>query len=301
MVDKKANNILFKNLTCPLDGLVLDFFDENGSAKVRCENGHSFDKARLGYINLLSVQDKRSRDPGDTKAMIEARGRVLDSGIYAPIADTLASRVTEKLNVLYRDSCEDSPASKKMFGILDAGCGEGYYLDRCLDNDIELYNINAVGLDISKWAIMAAAKRNKNITWIVASNRNPPIQQHSIDIIICGFGFPDFPAFRQILKPGGFVIMLDPAENHLLELRKIIYPTIKPYKINDFPRALHVDFVLAGQQRLTYIVKVNPQQIKDLLIMSPHLYKTAAEGKEAAFALESLDVTVDVNFTLLAI
>lgn len=302
MAEQVTYKYPFKELACPLDGRALHYFDDNGSVNVRCANGHSFDVARQGYINLLNVQDKRSKDPGDTKAMIIARGKILDSGLYSSLADTLALIVTEKLDLLRENFHENSAADKTTFTLLDAGCGEGYYLDRCLAIESKDYGIAAIGMDISKWAIMAAARRNKNITWLVASNKNPPILHNSIDIILCGFGFPDFPAFRKILKPGGCVVMLDPAENHLIELRKIIYPEIKPYRANDFSKARDIGYSLERQQRLTYIASnINQQQINNILTMSPHLYKATTEGKEAAFALEGLDITIDVNFTILTI
>lgn len=302
MMGQETYPYMWKALACPLDGQDLHYYDDNGSVHVRCCNGHSFDVARQGYINLLSVQDKRSIDPGDTKEMIAARGRILASGVYSRLADKLVLMVSQKLDVLYESIHQDSAILKTTFSLLDAGCGEGYYLDRCSSIESRNYSINAVGLDISKWAIMAAARRNKKIAWIVGSNKKPPIQANSIDIIFCGFGFPDFAAFKKILKPGGCVIMLDPAESHLLELRQIIYPVIKPYKDNGFAKALEVGYMLAVQQRLTYSVdNITRQQIHDILTMSPHLYKATAAGKEAAFALQSLDITIDVNFTILTI
>lgn len=282
--------------------MALHYVDDTGSAKVCCANGHSFDIARQGYINLLSVQDKRSKDPGDTKEMIAARGRVLDSGLYARIADALIVMVAENLQLRFGENSRQTGAVKTQITLLDAGCGEGYYLDRCAGIKSEYYSINAVGLDISKWAVMAAAKRNKDITWLVASNRNPPIQENSIDIIVCGFGFPEFSAFKKLLKPDGCIIMLDPGEEHLLELRKIIYPIIKPYTPNDFAKAINAGFSVVRRERLTYqITHVCQQQLQDILVMSPHLYRAQAEGKEKVYQLPMLDMTIDVNFTILSL
>ena len=55
------------------------YLDENGEPLQRegntwaCAQGHSFDVAKQGYVNLLPVQNKRSRDPGDSKAIVTAR------------------------------------------------------------------------------------------------------------------------------------------------------------------------------------------------------------------------------------
>ena len=76
----------FHQLACPLDGLPLTRHDR----QLLCPDGHSFDIARQGYANLLPVQHKKSRHPGDSQAMVEARVAFLDSGAYAPIAEQLA-------------------------------------------------------------------------------------------------------------------------------------------------------------------------------------------------------------------
>ena len=50
-----------------------------------CENGHTFDVARQGYVNLLTVQQKHSLNPGDTREMVGARRQFLEAGYYLPL------------------------------------------------------------------------------------------------------------------------------------------------------------------------------------------------------------------------
>ena len=104
------------NLACPIDGLPI----EAQGAQRRCTAGHSFDVAREGYCNLLVVQHKASRDPGDSKDMVAARRRFLETGLFEPIADRIFKMVRECV----------AAAQGGAFNIVDAGCGEGYYLDR---------------------------------------------------------------------------------------------------------------------------------------------------------------------------
>lgn len=94
-------------LACPLCQAPLARLD-NG---VACPAGHRFDRARQGYLNLLPVQHKNSRDPGDNQAMVEARRDFLDAGHYAPVARRLAELAAERQPQAW----------------LDIGCGEGYY------------------------------------------------------------------------------------------------------------------------------------------------------------------------------
>src|SRR4029077_3262055 len=104
------------NLACPIDGLPI----ETHGAQRRCAAGHSFDMAREGHCNFLVVQHKASRDPADRKHMGAARRRFLDAGHFEPIADLVFDTVR---------NCAKS-VDGIAFNIIDAGCGEGYYLDR---------------------------------------------------------------------------------------------------------------------------------------------------------------------------
>ncbi len=79
-----------------------------------CPGRHQFDVAKEGYVNLLPVQHKRSRDPGDSAEMMQARRAFLDAGHYQPLRDAIVNVLKEKSN------SEDA-------AILDIGCGEGYY------------------------------------------------------------------------------------------------------------------------------------------------------------------------------
>lgn len=275
----KANN-----LACPLDGLPLAGIEH----QLRCANGHSFDLARQGYVNLLPVQNKKSREPGDSTAMIEARRRFLDAGFYLPIAQQVNAQALQ--NLPDGDVC-----------VVDAGCGEGYYLDqlsRALTEDGRTANL--IGLDIAKPAIIAATRRNKQITWLVASNSNPAILPTTVDLILCMFGFPVYPAFAAMLKPGGRLLLVDAAPDHLLELREVIYPEVRKSPPPILDRALQAGFELIASQALRYQTpELDHAQIADLLAMTPHLYRATHAGKEAAAQLASIRLTVDVVFRIL--
>lgn len=79
-------------LACPICSEPLSAVD-NG---VVCPAGHRFDRARQGYLNLLPVQHKNSRDPGDNQAMVEAVATFLNAGHYAPVAKRLAELAAER-------------------------------------------------------------------------------------------------------------------------------------------------------------------------------------------------------------
>ena len=279
------NIIRAHNLACPIDGHRL----EQKDSQLVCENGHSFDIARQGYVNLLPVQHKRSKHPGDSKAMVLARSEFLNSGIYRPVADKLIDIVSEQLTGEEQDC------------ILDTGCGEGYYLDAVFnalfDNN---NNLSFIGLDISKDAIIQSTKRNRQISWLVGTNRQPPVEDESIDIILCLFGFLCINAFNKVLKPGGKIILVDPGSDHLKELRKIIYPEVKKTASSDPLQNETYGFKVTKTERLTFKATINSnEKIKQLLVMTPHFYRASEEGRQAASCLDELEITIDVVFSIL--
>lgn len=267
----------FQALACPLDG---DPLTQEGS-RWRCPAGHSFDVARQGYVHLLPVQKKKTLDPGDSKVMVAARQRFLNAGFYQPIAAAVNRTVLA-----------DTPGNAPL-SCLDAGAGEGYYLRQLAAEPGLTQPLELIGLDISKWAVLAAAKQDRRVAWVVGTNANLPIQTASLDRILCLFGFPVYGEFARVLRPGGQLIQVDAGADHLRELREIIYPTLKEPGTGD--RELPPGFELAGTEPLRYELVLSTQdQIADLLAMTPHLYRAKAEGLEKAQALDSLTVTVDV-------
>lgn len=101
-------------LTCPVCGGAL----HREERSLRCGAGHCYDIARQGYVNLLRTNRSKDKRHGDDKRMVDARTAFLDAGYYAPLRDAIAAAATEYTS-------GDA-------GVLDAGCGEGYYTARVL-------------------------------------------------------------------------------------------------------------------------------------------------------------------------
>ncbi len=99
------------SFTCPLCHQPLTQINNS----VICPQRHQFDVAKEGYINLLPVQHKRSRDPGDSAEMMQARRAFLDAGHYQPLRDAVINLLRERLG-------------QSATAILDIGCGEGITL-----------------------------------------------------------------------------------------------------------------------------------------------------------------------------
>lgn len=270
----------FDALTCPLDGLPLS----HEAGTWRCPDGHSFDAAKQGHIHLLPVQHKRSRDPGDSKPMVQARRDFLNAGFYQPLADVLNQAVLANVT--------EQPAA-----CLDAGCGEGYYLRQLAEAaQTQGKSLSLLGLDVSKWAALSAAKQDqatKQIRWVIGTNAKLPVPDASLDCTLCLFGFPVYGEFLRALKPDGQLWLAEAGVQHLHQLKNIIYPSIKTTAPK--PPATPDGFRLLESKRIQFDVHLpQPSDIANLLAMTPHQHRATQSGKDALAALAELSVSSDV-------
>ncbi len=267
-------------LRCPLCGKPLRL--DGGS--YRCENRHSYDCAKSGYVNLLDSSRKRSKIPGDNKLMSAARRDFLNKGYYEPLSDALNSVCLARL------SGSSSPV------ILDAGCGEGYYTSRLAEAfSREGARPEILGIDISKFAADLAAKRCKVAAFAAASVFHLPVFDRACDLVLSLFAPYCGEEFLRVLKPGGLFVMAIPGRDHLWELKQAVYET--PYKneVRDYPLD-GFEFLSAGKVE-TVLELSSREDILHLFEMTPYYYKTS---KQDQMRLEELDrLTVTASFELL--
>jgi len=241
-----------------------------------CANNHSFDLAKEGYLNLLLSHQRKSKHPGDDKAMIQARRRFFDSGAYDPLHD-LIQRSTSHL-----------PHST----ILDCGCGEG-----ALSGELAG---NVIGMDISKDAVQAAAKRYKDATWIVANGmRKLPFADDSIDCILSVLAPRNTEEFARILKSEGKLILGVPGPNHLIELRTLLNENASGFeeKADEAAKKCAPLFKEENRKLLSYQQALYKEQIADLIQMTPIFWNSSPEAKEEIRQIQELKITI--SFVLL--
>jgi len=237
---------------CPLCKQTLNLTDK----RLHCANNHSFDYAKEGYINLLPVQHKHSKDPGDNKAMVNARRAFLDKGFYQPLI--------AKLTSLYQHLAElDLP-------VLDAGCGEGYYTHQHKNEKNKVY-----GVDIAKNAIRLAAKRYKQCFFSVGTLAQLPFKDDYFAWIFSIYAPLLEKEFTRVLKKGGYLLTVTPAENHLFELKSLIYREAKKHDSQKQP-INQLSLVL--EERLNYTMNFqSSDDLINLLAMTPFAFKTSNE------------------------
>lgn len=173
-----------------------------------CRGGHHFDIARIGYVNVLQPQDRRSTHAGDTRDAVAARARLLASGIGRLTLDRIVS--------LALDGVPDRAI------VVDLGSGSGETLAAIA----QARPVIGVGIDLSTAAAEIAARRCPTVTWVVANaDRRIPLIDGSADLVISQHARRNPSECFRVLRAGGRLIVGVPAPDDLVELRQRVQGT----------------------------------------------------------------------------
>lgn len=258
---------------CPLCQLPLSVSQRT----LRCDNNHSFDQAKEGYFNLLPVQFKQSKSPGDNKAMVNARRAFLDKGYYQPLVDAMLA--------LYQQYGRENGS------MFDAGCGEGFYTHQHKTQDNSVY-----GIDISKEAIKKAAKRYKECHFSVGTLSMLPFNDNSIDWMTCVYAPILEEEYTRVLAEDGYLLTVTPAKDHLLSLKQKIY--IDAQQHDDEKQAIS-NLTLVHQQQLGYDMTITSgEDAIHLLAMTPFAFKASEEVKAQLAEISAFSCQADFMIRL---
>lgn len=265
---------------CPVCGGILD----RRERRLLCLKGHSYDFAHQGYVNLLMSKHSGSKRHGDDKLMVLARQSFLDKGYYMPLCDAIKAIALEY--------CSDS------IDMLDIGCGEGWYtaaVKKALTDSGRV--CRAVGIDISKDALIQAHKRDAELKLAVASINALPFPDESCDLLLNIFAPNDDKEFYRVLKKRGILLKAVPLEQHLFELKAAVYD--KPY---ENPPAVYAPegFEVLGRRDVCYALRMdNNEDIKSLFMMTPYYYKTGRDDQRKLDHLSSLETKIEFGVFIL--
>lgn len=235
-----------------------------------CPSGHVFDRAKSGYVNLYIK--KSSERTGDSKESMAARERIMSLGYYEPLA-----RVLEKY-------ISDGDA------VLDICSGEGW-LDRALCAKID--GIELYGVDLSKSGVDYAAKRLKSAHYAVANASELPFADETFDAVFCVFAPIFIKEYARVLKRGGRLIIVTPAEKHLFGLKRELYD--EPY-LNERQRFAQEGCETVSDETVCSDFTVVGDDVAKLIAMTPYAYKTAPDSLKKAAVLPS--ITVEREFAI---
>jgi 23S rRNA (guanine745-N1)-methyltransferase len=254
-------------LLCPVRGCRTPLAREE--RRLVCLRGHSFDVARSGYFNLLQPQERRSKHPGDTAEAVAARRRLHDRGVTGPLLRGIGEML----------------AAKPSDVVLDAGCGDGFYLGT-LAHEI---GFEAHGVDISTRAVDLAARRyppsGGQFEWIVANaDRFLPYADRSFSMVLSITGRMNAGEFRRVLRDDGRLVVAVAAPDDLIELRGT--GTDRGDRtVETFAHG----FTLADRRRVTTVVDLDSGAVQDVLhsIYRP-MRAQPAEAMRVTFSLDLL-------------
>lgn len=248
---------------------------------LRCETGHCFDVARQGYVNLL--RGKTAKDHGDDRRMVEARSAFLSGGHYDLLADEVAQIAVQNYS------------GKGL--LLDAGCGEGFYTCRAAKALTEHGCApSVVGVDISREAVLAAARRKGGISLAVASVAALPLADASCELVLNIFSPQADAEFLRVLRVGGRLLSVFPLEDHLMGLKRAVYEN--PYE-NPPPRYLPEGFRLKEERQVRSTLKLErAEDVQNLFLMTPYYYKTSRADQEKLSRLQALETPISFGIYL---
>jgi 23S rRNA (guanine745-N1)-methyltransferase len=250
-------------LLCPVRGCHLSLVRD--MRRMVCPRKHSFDIARSGYINLLQPQERRAKHPGDTAEAIAARRRLHDRGF------------TEHQRLAIAEIIAAAPGDV----VLDAGCGDGFYLGT-LQRET---GCDAHGIDISIPAVDTAARRYLDCEWVVANaDRSVPYPDQSFSIVLSITARMNPAEFRRVLRDGGRLLVVIPAPGDLIELRGSGRDRV-PQTVARF---IH-GFTLINQRRVSICADLDASAVRDVLIsIYRPMQRRAVEAKRVTFSLDLL-------------
>ena len=224
-------------------------------SSLKCENRHSFDLAKLGYVNL-APQIKQSTNYD--KENFQNRQQILEAGFYQAILEGISDLLATK------------PSAKI---VLDIGCGEGFYSRKLQEVHPEK---TFYAFDISKDSVQIAAKSESNwaVNWFVGDLARLPIKDASMDILLDIFSPANYGEFRRVLSKDGILIKVIPTENHLKEIRQKVQDqlTKKDYSNQDIKNHFQEHFTILSSQTASLTKSITAEQLQALLSMTPLLF-----------------------------
>jgi len=217
----------------------------------------------------LQPQERRSKNPGETEAAVAARRRLYETSHEKGVTEPLLRGIAEMSGIRNNDV------------VLDAGCGDGYYLGT-LERET---GCDGHGVDISLPAINAAALKYPECEWIVANaDRLIPYADDSFSLVLSITARMNSPEFRRVLKDDGRLLVAIPAPDDLIELRgqgrERVERTVETFAN---------EFVLVEHKRMTTTADLDVESVRDVLlsIYRPMQNQPAQAGR-VTFSLDLL-------------
>jgi len=268
-------------LACPVCGEPLAVRPDD--AGLRCPAGHSFDRARQGHVTLLPPG--HVPPSGDSAAMVADRVAFLAAGHYAGVTRALGDAVA---------AGDDAPPG----ALLDLGGGTGQHLAGVLDR---LPGAVGVLLDSSRYAARRAAGAHPRALAVVGDAwARLPVRTAAVDRVLVVFAPRNGAEIARVLRPGGRLVVVTPAADHLGELvGPLGLLQVDPDKARRLAATLGPHLRPGAATGHREQLELDRTAVTTLVGMGPHARHLLPEGLVASVAAlpERTPVTVSVDVT----
>ena len=234
-----------------------------------CSRGHRVNVNRKGCLNFLSAPVDSCYDA----ELFQARRRVFAAGCYQPVADALEDMLP--------------PGQHRL---LDAGCGDGWYLDALLQGH---HDWQGAGIDISRDAIFQATDQSCTALWCVGDLRKLPFRDGAFTAVLDVLTPANYAEFRRVLAPDGLLMKVYPGSEYLREIRAA--RGMENYQEGQVEAYLREKARMVEQRRVTVTHPVTPELWRDFVWMTPLNQDLSVTEKEALAQKCPGCVTIDLH------
>lgn len=252
-------------LRCPACGKPL----ARAEGDFACALGHRQNVNRKGCLNLLSRQTDGCYDA----ALFEARSRVLNAGCYEAVLEAIESLLPQ-------------PRQR----ILDAGCGDGWYLNALLSRHAAW---QGAGVDISRDAIARATDQPCEAVWCVADVRKLPFLDGSFTAVLDVLTPAAYAEFKRVLTPEGVLVKVYPGAGYLKEIRAA--RGLAPYAEGQVDAYLREKAAILDERHVTREIPVDAALWRDFIWMTPLCQDLSEKEKQAMAQRVQSAVTIDLH------
>ncbi|KYG25991.1 putative RNA methyltransferase [Alkalihalobacillus trypoxylicola] len=247
-----------------------------------CQNRHTFDFAKQGYLNLLRASPNNQYNQ---KLFLARKEMIIEGQLFAELHKKISEIIT---NYFQREN---------HITMLDLGCGEGSHLEMIAKQMIQ--NVTGIGMDISKEGILQASKSYDDYTWIVGDLTHSPFSNHNLDVVLNILSPSNYLEFSRLLKSEGLLIKVIPRNLYLIELRQFFYndEDTNTYDNQKTTKRFSEHFNHYETFTITYEKELKPESFSNLVEMTP-LTWSVSETKIAQF-LQDPPPKITVDFDVL--
>ena len=246
-----------------------------GEGALRCQEGHSFDIARQGYVNLVP-------GPGDSAEMVEAREAFLAARHFARLSAAVA---------------EEAERTDTEGAIVDIGAGTGHHLARVLDAMAKRIGL---ALDSSTPALRRAARSHPRAAAIGADAWKPlPLKDGIAALILSVFSPRNPNEMARVLAPGGALLAVTPTTRHLFELvGPLGLLSVPEDKADRLDEQLGSHFALDERRSVEHAMFLNREEAAQLVRMGPSAWHVDEQTVAERLAVLPDPLTVTASVTL---